>query len=64
MADNVPVSIWRTTSGLNDNVYTGLNFIVDPSGNFLVDPSANYIIDTGVAMPGTPVSVWEEDDSV
>ena len=64
MAQDVPVSIWRTTDGLSDNVYTGINFIVDPQGNYLVDPSDNFIIDTGVAMPGVPVSVWTESDSI
>lgn len=60
----IPVSIWRTTDGLSDTVYTGLNFIVDTMGNFLVDPEGNFIIDTGLEMPGTPASIWEEDNSI
>lgn len=64
MSVNVPVSIWRTTDGNTDNVYTGITFVVDENADNLVDPSGIYIIDTGILMPSVPVSVWEENDGV
>jgi len=64
MSTNTPISIWRTTDGNTDNVYTGLTFIVDTDDNNLVDPSGDYIIDTGVEMTIIPSSVWEENDGV
>lgn len=64
MPDNTPVSIWRTSDGLNDNVYTGLTFIVDETGSYLVDTNSDNVIDTGIEMPDVPVSVWKTNNGV
>jgi hypothetical protein len=57
-------TVWRATSGLSEfNTRSAYN-IVDPSGNFLVDPAGVLIVDTGVTEAITPVTIWQEDDSL
>lgn len=64
MSVNIPVTVWRKTSGNNDSVFDGPNFIVDTLGDFLVDPSGNFLVDTGIVMPIIPTTTWREDDSL
>ena len=58
-----PASVWRKTSGLNENTYDGPNDIADPQGNLLVDTVGNNVVDTGIDMNIIPDTVWTEDDS-
>lgn len=63
MAENVPVTIYRDTSGLTEYNNIGTNYIVDTLDNNVADPSGNLIVDTGVVATPIPATVWEEDDS-
>jgi hypothetical protein len=64
MPVNVPVTVYRDTSGLTEFSSESPNDIVDTLGNDLVDPSGNQIVDTGVIATLIPATAWTEDDSV
>ena len=59
---DIPATIWRTPSGLNDTIYTGITYIVDEDDNNLVDTNGNFIIDTGLVMPLIPKTVWRDSE--
>lgn len=59
----LPTTVWRTTSGNNENVFDGPNDIVDTAGNNLVDTLGNQIVDTGISMPIIPKTDWVENES-
>lgn len=63
MAVDVPVSIWRNTSGYGEFDNTGAVSIVDTTGVSLVDTAGIQIVDTGVTFTNIPATAWEEDDS-
>lgn len=64
MSVNVPVTVYRDTSGLTEYSGEGVNNIVDTLGNFLVDTGGNQIVDTGVVATLIPSTIWEEDNSL
>lgn len=64
MAVDVPVTVWRNTSGLGEYDNTGANYIVDTADFYLTDPSGYYIVDTGVTFNNIPATEWEEDNSI
>lgn len=58
MSKNVPVSIYRDTSGLDEFSNQGVDDIVDVLGNNLVDVLGNQIVDTGVLTTQIPSTIW------
>lgn len=64
MSVNVPVTVWRKTDGLDENVFGGPYDIADPQGDHLVDTVGNQIVDTGIEMNVTPTTIWSENDSL
>lgn len=60
---NIPLTIWRQTSGDSEATNPGVMFIVDTVGNFLVDTVGNFIVDTGTDFRLIPATIWTEDNS-
>lgn len=64
MSKNVPVTVWRDTSGLSEFSNGGVFNIDDNLSQLLIDPSGVFIVDTGVISTPIPQTEWEEDNSI